>query len=172
MGRLFGDLLSLTRAESGARLEFAPVELDALLVESVRRERHAAPHVRMSVASVEPAAVDGERDRLRELFGILLDNAARYTPSGGSVAGALEVRNGRAIVRIEDTGIGLDETDRERLFERLYRGSRAREMRPSGTGLGPPIAHWIVESHAVTIDLADREGGGTVATVALPVRAS
>ena len=172
MGRLIGDLLSLARAESGARLEFSPVELDAVLVESVRRERQAASHVRMTVESVEPAVVEGDRDRLRELFGILLDNAARYTPAGGMVAAALEVRDGRAIVRVTDTGIGLDETDRERLFERLYRGSRAREMRPSGTGLGLAIAHWIVESHAGTIELVNRDSGGTVATVELPVRAS
>ena len=172
MGRLVGDLLSLARAESGARLEFAAVELDAVLVESVRRERQGAPHVRMIVESVEPAVVEGDRDRLRELIGILLDNAARYTPAGGRVAAVLEVRDGRAIVRVTDTGIGLDETDRQRLFERLYRGSRAREMRPAGTGLGLAIAHWIVESHAGTIELADREGGGTVATVELPVRAS
>jgi signal transduction histidine kinase len=126
----------------------------------------------MSVASVEPAVVEGDRDRLEELFGILLDNAAWYTPAGGSVIAALVVRNGRAIVRVEDTGIGLDETDRQRLFERLYRGSRARDMRPAGTGLGLAIARWIIESHAGTIELADREGGGTVATVELPVRAS
>jgi signal transduction histidine kinase len=172
MGRLIGDLLSLARAESGARLELAPVELDALLVDSVRRERRAASHVRMSIASVEPAVVEGDRDRLQELFGILLDNAASYTAPGGSVAAALAVREGRAIVRIEDTGIGLDETDRRRLFQRLYRGTRARAMRPSGTGLGLAIARWIVESHAGTLELADRVGGGTVATVALPVRAS
>ena len=171
MGRLIGDLLSLARAESGARLEFDSVELDALLVESVRRERQAAPHVRMSVASVEPAVVEGDRDRLRELFGILLDNAARYTPPGGNVIVALGVLGGRAIVRVEDTGIGLGEVDRERLFERLYRGPHARAMRPSGTGLGLTIAHWIVESHAGTIELADRDGGGTVATVVLPIRA-
>jgi len=172
MGRLIGDLLSLARAESGARIEFAPVELDAVLVESVRRARQAAPHVRMSVESVEPAVVEGDRDRLRELIDILLDNAARYTPAGGKVTAALEVRDGRAIVHVADTGIGLDETDRERLFERLYRGSRAREIRPSGTGLGLAIAHWIVESHAGTIGLANRDGSGTVATVALPLRAS
>jgi signal transduction histidine kinase len=126
----------------------------------------------MSVESVEPVAVDGDRDRLRELFGILLDNAARYTPPGGHVSATLEVRNGRAIVHVADTGIGLDETDRTRLFERLYRGSRARDMRPSGTGLGLAIARWIVESHAGTIELANRDGGGTVATVELPVRPS
>ena len=60
MGRLIGDLLSLARADSGTRLEFRPVELDALLVDSVRRGRQAATHVRMSMASVEPAVVDGD----------------------------------------------------------------------------------------------------------------
>ncbi len=172
MGRLIGDLLSLARAESGARIEFLPVELDAQLIESVRRQRQAAAHVRMSVAMVEPAVVDGDRDRLHELFGILLDNAARYTPEGGSVVAGLAVRDGRAVIWVEDTGIGLGEQDRERLFERLYRGARARELRPSGTGLGLAIARWIVEAHGGTIDLAGREGGGTVATVSLPVRSS
>jgi signal transduction histidine kinase len=169
MGRLLGDLLALARAESGARLELAPVELDALLVESVRRARRAAAHVRMSVTSVEPAIVDGDRDRLRDLLAILLDNAARYTPAGGAVAASLEVRAGRAIVCVEDTGIGVDEADRGRLFERLYRGARAREMRPSGTGLGLAIARWIVDSHAGTIELTNRDGGGTVATVTFPL---
>ena len=171
MGRLIGDLLSLARADSGARLEFRPVELDALLVDSVRRGRQAATHVRMSMASVEPAVVDGDRDRLRELFEILLDNAARYTPKGGTVAASLAVHDDQAIVRIEDTGIGIGPLDRARIFERLYRGARAREMRPSGTGIGLAIARWVVESHAGTIELTDRDGGGTVATVTLPARA-
>ena len=170
MGRLIGDLLSLARAESGARLEFAPVELDAVLVESVRRQAQASPAVRMSVSHVEPALIDGDRDRLRELFGILLDNAVRYTPNGGTVTAGIHARAGRAVVRIEDTGIGLDEADGDRLFERLYRGKRAREMRPSGTGLGLGIGRWIVESHAGTIQLANGVGGGTVATVDLPLR--
>ncbi len=171
MGRLIGDLLSLARADSGTRLEFRPVELDALLVDSVRRGRQAATHVRMSMASVEPAVVDGDRDRLRELLEILLDNAARYTPKGGSVVASLAVHDDQAIVRIEDTGIGIGPLDRARIFERLYRGARAREMRPSGTGIGLAIARWVVESHAGTIELTDRDGGGTVATVTLPARA-
>jgi two-component system OmpR family sensor kinase len=157
MGRLIADLLSLARAESGVRLELHPVELDALLVESVRRQRQSATHVKMGVTTVEPAIVD---------------NAARYTPAGGSVAAALEVRDGRAVVRVRDTGIGLNAQDQGRVFERLYRGVQAREMRPSGTGLGLAIARWIVESHAGTIELTGREGGGTVATVTLPVLSS
>ena len=112
------------------------------------------------------------RDRLRELLGLLLDNAARYTPAGGNVIASLDVRGDLAVVRVEDTGIGIDTTDHGRLFERLYRGARARVLRPSGTGLGLAIARLIVESHAGTIELTDREGGGTVATVTFRVRAS
>lgn len=170
MGRLIRDLLSLARAESGARLEFAPVELDALLVESVRRQYQAARHVRMGVSSVEPAVIDGDRHRIHELLGILLDNAARYTPDGGRVTASLEIHEGRAVIVVEDTGIGLDAEDRARLFERLYRGRRARDLRPSGTGLGLAIASWIVEAHGGTIELLDRDGGGTIARVALPMR--
>ena len=169
MARLVADLLSLARAESGARLEFAPVELDAVLVESVRRQAQTASHVKMTVA-VEPALVDGDRDRLADLVGILLDNAARYTPEGGSVHAELSIDDGSAVVRISDTGIGLGEEDRQHVFERLYRGTRAREMRPSGTGLGLAIARWIVELHGGTIQLSNRDGGGMLATVALPVR--
>ena len=170
MARLVADLLSLARAESGVRLDFGPVELDAVLVEAVRVQRQAASHVRMSVASVEPAVVDGDRDRLRELFGILLENAARYTPAGGVITAGLAIRDDRVVATVSDTGLGLDETDRAHLFERLYRGRRARELRPSGTGLGLAIAQWTVEAHGGSIALDNRPGGGTVATVSLPLR--
>lgn len=170
MGRLIGDLLSLARAESGARLQMESVELDALLVESVRRHRQASPHVRLVLTEVQPVLVDGDRDRLRELIGILLDNAARYTPAGGRVAAGLEARDGQATIVVADTGIGLDENDRAHVFERLYRGARARAMRPSGTGLGLAIARWIVDAHGGTIRLESGQGGGTVATVTLPAR--
>ena len=172
MGRLVADLLSLARADSGARLESHPVEVDAVLVEAVRQLRGANAQVRMTVSSVEPAVVEGDRDRLRELFGILLENAARYTPPGGGVTASLGLQAGQVVVQIVDTGIGFDQHDRAHLFERLYRGERARRLRPAGTGLGLAIARWIVDSHGGTIDLASRPGGGTIATVSLPGRTS
>ena len=170
MARLIGDLLSLARADAGARLSFCPVEVDAVLLECLREQRQAVGHVRMTVDRVEPAVVDGDRDRLKELFLILLENAARYTPAGGTVSAAIDARDGRVVVTIADTGIGFDVTDRNHLFERLYRGRRAREMRPSGTGLGLAIAGWIAEAHGGSISLDARAGGGTVAAVTLPLR--
>ena len=170
MGRLVGDLLSLARAESGARLEFEPVELDALLVESVRRGRQAAPHVRMTVATVEPVTVEGDAYRLRELFGIVLDNAARYTPPGGTVTVRLKSLGASAVVTVDDTGIGIDAEDVERVFERLYRGRRARGFRPSGTGLGLAIARWIADAHGATMSLAPLPGAGTRVEISIPAR--
>lgn len=170
MGRLVADLLSLARAESGARLAFQPVELDALLMDCVRRQRQAAPHVRMGVTAVEPVLVEGDPDRLRELFGIILDNAARYTPAGGSVTARLEVHGALAVVTVDDTGIGLDGEDEPHLFERLYRGRHARVIRPSGTGLGLAIGRWIAEAHGGTVRLSGRSSGGTRAEVSLPVK--
>ena len=171
MARLIGDLLSLARADAGARLSFGPVELDAVLIECVREQRQAAGHVRVSLDRLEPAIVDGDRDRLKELFLILLENAARYTPAGGSVTAGLQAADGQVAVTVADTGIGIDAADREHLFERLYRGRRARQMRPSGTGLGLAIARWIVEAHGGRIALSARPRGGTVAEVTLPERA-
>jgi signal transduction histidine kinase len=172
MGRLISDLLSLARAESGARLEFRSVELDAVVLLCVRRQGKAAPHVRMAVTAVEPVLIEGDTDRLRELFGILLDNAARYTPAGGNVTARLEVRDMAAIVTIEDTGIGLDPDDEPHLFERLYRGRHARTIRPSGTGLGLAIGRWIAEAHGGSVRLSNRPSGGTRAEVTLPVKGS
>jgi two-component system, OmpR family, sensor kinase len=170
MGRLIADLLSLARAESGARLTFQPVELDALLVDCVRRERQAATHVRMSVAAVQPVVVEGDADRLRELFGIVLDNAARYTPAGGRVTARLVVRDATAVVTIDDTGIGIDAEDAAHLFERLYRGREARALRPSGTGLGLAIARWIADAHGAAISLSPLPEGGTRVEIAIPAR--
>lgn len=168
MSRLVGDLLSLARAESGARLESAPVELDAVLLETVRQASQAASHVRMDVERIEPAVVHGDRDRLKELLLIVLDNAARYTPDGGRVSLGLQVAGGETRITISDTGIGISESERSRVFERLYRGARARTLRPSGTGLGLAIARWIVEAHGGRIALGARPEGGTTVTITLP----
>lgn len=170
MGRMVKDLLSLARAESGGRLADVPVELDALVVESVRRHQVRTGGVRLRISRIEPLRVDGDPDRLQELIGILLDNALRYTAAGGEVVVSAVRAGPMANIEVRDTGIGIDDEDPDRLFERLYRGARAREMRPSGTGLGLPIARWIVERHGGRIHLRRGDPGGTIASALLPLR--
>ncbi len=168
MAGLVADLLALARAEAGVRLQFAPVQIDEVLVECVRQQRPAAGDVRVSLNQVEPARVLGDRDRLKELLLILVDNAVRYSPPHGQVSASLEARDGQAVIIIADTGIGLSDDEIPHLFERLYRGRQARAMRPAGTGLGLAIARWITEAHGGTIAIRNRSPVGAEAEVKLP----
>lgn len=172
MARLVADLLSLARAESGARLAVAPVELDAVLLEAVRQAATAAPHVRLDVGSIEPAVVQGDRDRLKELLLVVLDNAARYTPPGGKVTARLRGDGAMAHVEIADTGIGIPDDERAAVFERLYRGKEARRLRPAGTGLGLAIAKWIAEAHGGRIYVVQNVPSGTTFAIELPTSPS
>ena len=169
MGRLVSDLLALARAEAGIRLNFQPLALDEVLLECVRQQLHAAASVRVTLGRVQPAAVLGDRDRLKELVLILLDNAVRYTPADGQVVVGLEADGSQAVVTITDSGINLREDEIPHLFERLFRGAEARAIRPAGTGLGLAIARWIVEAHGGSISLTNRPEGGTEARITLPM---
>lgn len=170
MAAMVADLLALARAESGAQLDFGPVEMDEVVIESVRQQRPSSGTVTVQLGRVDPVRVSGDRDRLKEACLVLLDNAVKYTPPGGSVTVTLRAGGGRARVVVADTGIGLDPGEVPHVFDRLFRGRRARAMRPSGTGLGLAIARWIVQSHGGTLDLANRPDGGhgTQATIDLP----
>lgn len=123
-----------------------------------------------------PVAVDGDPASLQRALVILLDNAVKYSHVNGEVRVTLEepapAGDGARVVlvRITDEGIGLDEAERPRLFERFYRGTRARQHAPDGTGLGLAIARAIVERHGGTLDLASTEGArGCRATMMLPL---
>ena len=169
MAGLVADLLALARAEAGVRLQSAPVQLDEILMEVVRQQQPAAGEVRVSLSQVEPARVLGDRDRLKELLLILVDNAVRYTPPHGQVSASLETRDGQAIITIADTGIGLADDEIPHLFERLFRGRQARAMRPAGTGLGLAIARWISQAHGGTITMRNRSPVGTQVEVTIPI---
>ena len=166
-----GRLLQLTASIDDAALEES-MQQAARLIGDLQAEIMTSRMVPVGQVFDRFPRLVRDAARHRELFGILLENAARYTPSGGGVTASLGLQDGRVLVRIVDTGIGFDEDDRAHLFERLYRGERARRLRPAGTGLGLAIARWIVDSHGGTIELANRPGGGTIATVSLPGRAS
>ncbi|MEK7284891.1 MAG: HAMP domain-containing sensor histidine kinase, partial [Chloroflexota bacterium] len=169
LARLVDDLLVLARADAGAEpLRAQEVPLDEVLMEAFEELRPAAGR-RLRVTALEGAIVRGERDRLKQLALILLDNALRYTPGDGQVEVALSVEGGSAVVRIDDEGVGVTPVVVARAFERFYRGEDARRIDPSGTGLGLPIARWIVERHGGAIELAAGPTRGTRVLVRIPV---
>jgi len=114
---------------------------------------------------VQPVHVTGHGWLLRELMSNLVDNAIKYTPEGGCVT-VRTIATERAIVEVEDTGIGVPEADRERVFERFYRVLGSSE---SGSGLGLPIVREIADLHRAQVSLIPNPSGkGTIAQVVFP----
>lgn len=169
LARLVADLLMLARADAGQALRRDVVELDRLLLDTLGEVRHLTSGQQLEVTAIEPLAVAGDADRLKQLLLILLDNAVRYTPAPGRVAVSLTRDASTAVVTVHDSGIGVPAEALPHVFERFYRADSARSRDPGGTGLGLPIARWIATQHGGTVDLASATGRGTTATIRLPL---
>ena len=173
MTRLVDDLHELARADShalGLRLEL--VRPQDILAEVVSRlePRGAARGLRVECESAEGtgAAALADPDRLRQVFGNLMENAIRYTDPGGTI----RVREGRApgtvLLVVEDSAPGVPDSKLPRLFERFFRVDSSRSRGSGGSGLGLAICRAIVEAHDGTISAAASPLGGLAVTVALP----
>ena len=174
LGRLAESLLELARADaSGLELDFADVELEPVVV-SVERELSAEAETRhVAFENRIPAGltVIGDADRLRRVLANLIANAIHYTkPGGGTVT--VTAQNGGHETRIEvrDSGIGLDAGQREKVFERFWRGDGARSGHTWGTGLGLSICREIVRAHGGRIEVTSAPGAGSTFSVVLPNR--
>ena len=169
LARLVANLLVLARADAGLPIRREAVELDRLLMDVLGEIRRVAGGQRLAVDQLEPSTVSGDPDRLRQLLVILLDNAVKYTPAGGRIGLRLARDGATAVLAISDTGLGIPPEHLEHVFERFYRADPGRARDPGGTGLGLPIARWIVEQHAGSIELSSRPAEGTTAVVRLPI---
>lgn len=168
LARLVADLLALARADAGVALVRRPVELDAVILDALRAAQPLAQGQTLQLEHIEPVQVYGDADRLKQLLLILLDNALKYTPPGGRVSVSLVTGTSYAVITITDTGIGIAAADLPYVFDRFYRADPARSRDPGGTGLGLPIAQWIVQQHGGSIELQSQVGQGTTATIHLP----
>jgi len=171
LNRLVGDLLTLARADAGTiKIHEDPVDFRALVAE-VHDDVHRIAEsrgIRSELNLDGPVQVTGDAVRLRQLVLILMDNALKYTDSGGAVTVALERQDGRAHLVVRDTGIGIPPDDLPHIFDRFYRVDRAREHESGGTGLGLAIAQWIVQAHRGSIGVVSRRQQGTEFSVDLP----
>jgi signal transduction histidine kinase len=167
LASLVDDLLLLARSDSGAiSLERHPLDLGDVAADAASSLAKPAgiKDVRV-VVDPEPALVQGDAARLRQLVMILVDNAIRHSPTGGEVRVAVRRAAGGALLQVEDEGRGVSPEDMPHVFERFWRASGA----PSGgTGLGLAIAKWIVDRHQGSIEVTNREGGGAQFRVELP----
>ncbi|NJK44164.1 MAG: HAMP domain-containing histidine kinase [Pleurocapsa sp. SU_196_0] len=169
LARLAQDMLSLARGDAGLNLELHPLEFSTLLGEAVRDARHLAQGRTLEVSPLTPCVVSGHGDRLRQLMLVLIDNALKYTPSGGRVGVEQRLAGEWVTVCVTDDGPGIAPQDLSRVFERFYRAEGSRNRETGGTGLGLPIAKWITEQHGGQIWLESEIGRGTTAIVKLPL---
>lgn len=170
MSRIVDDLLDLSRIEFGGTEEWSEFDLAQVLVEVVSSNQHSAKRQGLGLAltgSVE-LWVRGDRSQLNSMFSNLVDNAIKYSESGGMVTVESALIKDEIVVSVKDHGIGISERDQKRIFERFYRVDKARSRATGGTGLGLSIVRHIVLEHGGSIDLKSEEGVGSTFRVTLP----
>jgi signal transduction histidine kinase len=167
------SLMLLARADSGKEmLECAAAEACAIVQEAADQGEKLAQNYGLDFAARipnRPVPVKADRNALRRALLILLDNAVKYTPRGGSVKVNLEMTKDSAIVSVSDTGIGIAKSDVPHIFDRFWRADKARSREQGGPGLGLSIAQWIVEMHRGSIDVESEPGKGSTFRVLLPI---
>ena len=157
LARLVDNLMELSLGDAGrSSLDASAVNLDALVREACAAYEDFATlqDKRLEVETGSRETIEADADKLRQLLGIVLDNALKYT------------------VEVADTGCGIDPEDRAHVFERFYRADKARSRETGGYGLGLSLAQHIVEAHGGSIALEPNEPRGTVVVVTLPANAS
>jgi two-component system sensor histidine kinase MprB len=160
LSTLVGDLVELARDDPNPHV-VGTVELHEVLDHAVARVRRRAPDLTFLVEA-EPWYVEGDAAALERALTNLLDNAAKWSPPGGTVRAALQL----GVVTVDDEGPGIAEADLPHVFERFYRSSDARAM--PGSGLGLSIVAQVAERHAGTVDAGASPSGGTRLTLRLP----
>ena len=169
LSSLVDDLFELARIDAGAlTLELREAPLEPMVESCLRGVEADARRRRIGLAASVAGDVSArcEPEKVERVLFNLLTNALRHTPSDGSVAVRVQQLDREVHVSVEDTGVGLDEEARARMFDRFWRGDPARSAR--GAGLGLAIARGLVEAHGGRIWAEDRPGGGARVSFTLP----
>ena len=167
---MLNTLMDISEAESGTmQLHRERVTLAGVVGRAMDLYRDVAEAKGVTLTADAPAdvVVVGDRTRLEQVAANLIDNAVKYTATGGRVDVEVRGENGRAVLRVRDTGPGIPADELTRIFDRLFRGDRSRAER--GLGLGLSLVKAIVEAHDGTVEVNSEPGRGAVFTVTLPL---
>jgi two-component system, OmpR family, sensor kinase len=167
MSRLVTDLLALARADAGLHLQREPLSIGPIVETVCRQVRRTSGDVRIQVGPIPEATVLGSADHLRQLLLILLDNARKFSPAGGTIFVTGHVERGWLRLSVRDEGRGIPEEDQERIFERFHRQDPSRHG--EGAGLGLAIARWITAEHDGRLTVQSAPGEGSTFTIAMPL---
>lgn len=176
LSKLIGDLKDLSLAEAGQlELEQGPIDMQRFFIRIVQTLTPLAEEkgLKLLYKSSPTPLIQGDRNRIHQIFTNLLTNAFRYTlPAGTITISTKEIITERSrwlAVTIRDTGIGIAEDELPYIFDRFYRTSRSRSRRSGGSGIGLAIVKELVEIHAGRVTVQSKLGVGSLFTVYLPV---
>jgi heavy metal sensor kinase len=173
VSKLIDQLLLLARADSGAAaLPAVRIDLTASLQAACEEAQVLADAKQLKFSKAIPDRsfwIEGDTASLHRLFLILLDNAVKYTPTGGEVDVRLRSDDGWAVAAFHDSGIGISEQDIPHIFDRFYRSDRARSRESGGAGLGLAIGRWIAEAHRGEIRVESHPAKGSTFEVRIPL---
>ncbi|BBY08469.1 sensor histidine kinase [Mycobacterium noviomagense] len=157
--RLVADMLDLSRIDAGLPLDLQDTDLGAIADAEADRARMLAPQLTITRAGLSALRVRADPTRVAQILSNLLDNARRHTPPGGQIGIDLQRRDGVAEVTVTDTGPGIPEDERERIFERLVRLDTGRARDHGGAGLGLSIARALARAHGGDLTCLSHQGG-------------
>jgi signal transduction histidine kinase len=174
MVRLIDDLLDVSRITTGKlRIELEAVHLGAVIESAVEISRPAIEKANLTFAADvpgRPIPIRADRVRLAQVFSNLLNNAAKYTPEGGTVSLTAAQEGAQAVVRVRDSGVGIPLDVLPRVFELFTQVDRTLNRSQGGLGIGLALVHRLVELHGGTVSVrSDGPGQGAEFTVRLPV---
>ena len=175
LARLADGILQLTRLERGTipmRMSRVDLANPARAAVDSHRALFESCDLVLSLDVDDGVWVNGDPDRLQQATGNLLANAARYTPEGGRVIVAVRAEDGKGVIEVSDTGVGIAEDDLGLVFQRFWRADQARDRTSGGLGIGLAVVKEITERHGGTVGASRRAEGGTTFTLRLPLARS
>jgi CheY-like chemotaxis protein len=175
LARLVDDLLDVSRISSGKiTIDRRPLDLREVAERSIatlRATGSAKQHEIVASMGPDPLVVEGDASRLEQVLGNMLDNAVKYTPAGGRIQVTVRAESGAAVIRVRDTGIGIDPEFLPRIFDSFSQGQQTLDRKQGGLGLGLTLVRRLVELHEGNVLVTSPgRGRGTEVMIRLPLR--
>jgi two-component system sensor histidine kinase SenX3 len=170
MAKTIDDLLELSRIELDGSVVPEPVSIFSVVAESIDRMAYFAAQAGIGIVSQLPeddCVVKGDRLQLVSAVSNLIDNAVKYSEKGDKVTVRVAPLEETVDISVSDEGIGIPQSDIDRIFERFYRVDRARSRGTGGTGLGLSIVRHVVNNHGGTVNVTSQEGEGSTFVLTL-----